>query len=176
LLAVTALAVTAIVDVLQVGLTLFRVGPTAGLLHGGFAFTFPGPFDAKDAPLPADLISIADLPVWKSTVVALLLSLRLLPGIFMLISLRTLFRAYAESRVFTENNTLQIQRIGRAMIAYAAVPLLTHASLYVMKLSPIALKLEVRQADAAAIGVILLAVAQVMSLGCEINDDLKSFV
>jgi hypothetical protein len=62
------------------------------------------------------------------------------------------------------------------MIAYAAVPLLTHASLYVMKLSPIVLKLEVRQADAAAIGVILLAVAQVMSLGCEINDDLKSFV
>jgi hypothetical protein len=172
-----ALCVTALIDLAEIAVFLFRDGSRCGLLNGGFAFVIDLPPLSETADsLPAGFISISRLAIWQSLLAAGLLTLRLLPGVVILACLYRLFRMYARGLIFTPANTLQIRRIGWALIAYAAVPLITHAALFAVGLSPVAVKLEVRQIDAAVIGAILFAVGHVMAFGGEIDRDREGFV
>jgi small-conductance mechanosensitive channel len=172
-----AFSVAVLIDVAEVSAFLFRAGSLCGVMNGGFAFVvdFP-PFRETTESLPASFISVSHLAVWQSMLAGALLALRLLPGLVILGSLYLLFRTYALGRIFTHGNTAHIRRIAWALLAYAVVPLITHATLFAAGLSPVALKLEVRQVDAAVIGVILFAVAHVMSFGGAIDRDREGFV
>ena len=172
-----ALAVTALIDLVEIAVFLFRDGARCGLLNGGFAFVIDlPPLSETVESLPTGFIPVSRLAVWQSLMAAGLLTLRLLPGLVILASLHRLFGMYACGLIFTPANTAQIRRIGWALLAYAAVPLITHAALFAMGLSPVAVKLEVRQIDAAVIGVILFAVGHVMAFGGEIDRDREGFV
>jgi hypothetical protein len=168
-----AFSVAALIDVAEVSAFLFRVGSLCGVMNGSFAFVvdFP-PFSETADSLPASFISVSRLAVWQSVLAAALLALRLV----VLGSLYLLFRTYARGQIFTLGNTAHIRRIAWALLAYAVVPLITHATLFAAGLSPVAVKLEVRQVDAAVIGVILFAVAHVMSFGGAIDRDREGFV
>ena len=171
-----ALVVTALIDLLQISLFLLRDGARCGLLNGGFAFVADFPLSETVDDLPPGFIPVSRLPVWQSLLAAGLLTLRLLPGLVVLASLYRLFRMNARGLIFTPANTAQIRRIGWALLAYAAVPLITHATLFAAGLSPVAVKLEVRQIDAAVIGIILFAIGHVMAFGGEIDRDREGFV
>jgi hypothetical protein len=172
-----AFSVAALIDVAEVSAFLFRMGSVCGVMNGGFAFVvdYP-PFRETVGSLPATFVSVSRLAVWQSVLAAGLLTLRLLPGLVILGSLYRLFRTYAQGQIFTHGNTAHIRRIAWALLAYAAVPLVTHATLFAAGLSPVAVKLEIRQVDAAVIGVILFAVAHVMSFGGAIDRDRAGFI
>lgn len=174
-LAGLCLLVTLAVALLEVGALLFR-SDHAGLMHGGFAFNVDLPwFGMPDAPDPA-FVSISHFSVSQSLLCAALLALRLLPGLVMLWSLMRLFGMYGRGEVFTARNTHHIRIIAWALVAYAAVPLITHASLFAANLSEVAVKLEIRQLDALVAGLIVLALARVVSFGCAIDEDRQGFV
>ncbi|MEE7559812.1 DUF2975 domain-containing protein [Xanthomonas sp. Kuri4-2] len=121
-------------------------------------------------------VPITEFAVWQSTLAAGLLALRLAPGVAVLWSLCRLFGRYGRGEVFSERNAASLRAVAWALLAYAAVPLLTHAALYLAQMSGVALKLEVRQLDAAVAGVIVLAIARVMAFGCAIERDREGFV
>jgi hypothetical protein len=172
-----AFVVTALIDLVEIALFLLRDGARCGLLNGGFAFvTDLPPLSDTAESLPAGFIPVSQLAVWQSLMAAGLLTLRLLPGLVVLACLYRLFRMYGRGLIFTPANTAQIRRIGWALLAYAVVPLITHAALFAAGLSPVAVKLEVRQIDAAVIGMILFAVGHVMAFAGEIDRDREGFV
>lgn len=174
-LAGLCLLVTLVIDVLEVGALLFRSN-RAGLMQGSFAFNVDLPWLGMiEAPDPA-FVPIDHFTVSQSLLCAALLALRLLPGLLILRSLMRLFGMYGRGEVFTARTTRHIRIIGWALMAYAAVPLITHASLFAAGLSAVAIKLEVRQLDALVAGLIVLALARVVSFGCAIDEDRQGFV
>ncbi len=172
-----ALLVSLVIDVAEISALALRAGSISGIMNGGFAFVldFP-PFSPSTESIPAAFIPVSQLPMWQSAMAALLLTLRLLPGAVILSSLYALLRLYADGLIFTSKNTVQIRRIGWALLAFAAVPLLTHASLFAAGLSPVVVKLEERQLHAAVAGIIVFVVAHVMAFGDEIERDRAGFI
>jgi hypothetical protein len=174
-LAGLCLLVTLMVALLEVGALAFRFDH-AGLMHGSFAFNVELSWlGINDGPDPA-FVPIDHFTVNQSLLCAALLALRLLPGLVILWSLMRLFGMYGRGEVFTARNTRLVRIIAWALMAYAAVPLITHASLFVAGLSEVAIKLEVRQLDALVAGLIVLALARVVSFGCAIDEDRQGFV
>jgi hypothetical protein len=174
-LAALCLLATVLVDLLCVGAMAFR-SPLAGLANGSFAFEIGSlwPFDTG-APGPA-MVPIDHYTLAQSLTCAALLALRLAPGVVILWSLMRLFGMYGRGEVFTARNEHYVRVMAWALIAYAVVPLVTHATLFLMHMSAVAIRLEVRQLDALVAGLILLALSRVMSFGCAIDEDRKGFV
>ncbi|MEG3091662.1 hypothetical protein [Sphingomonas sp. PB1R3] len=166
------MALMAATAALEILLLLFRVGNYAGMMDGGFAFIV-----TQDHPsqLPAGFMAISAYALWQSTLAAGLLTLRLIPGLVILSSLIGLFRLYAGRAIFTAGNEVLIRRIAWTLIAYAVVPLVTHATLYIAGMSPVAVKLELRQLDAAVLGILLFAFVNVVAFGAEIERDRAGF-
>ncbi|XQA75931.1 hypothetical protein ACM9XA_10620 [Xanthomonas sacchari] len=165
----TLMAATA---ALQVLLLLFRVGDHAGMMNGGFAFILTR---ERDGAIPTGFVAISSYAIWQSVLAAALLTLRLIPGLVILSALIGLFRLYARHLIFTADNEVLVRRIAWALIAYAIVPLITHATLYVADMSPVAIKLELRQLDAAVLGILLFAFVNVIAVGAEIERDRAGF-
>lgn len=172
IIACAVMALMAATASLEVLLLLFRVGDRAGMMNGGFSFIV-----AHDDPteIPAGFVAISRYAIWQSTLAAGLLTLRLIPGLVVLSSLIGLFRLYARRLIFTADNEVLMRRIGWALIAYAVVPLITHATLYLAGMSPVAVKLELRQLDAAVLGILLFAFVNVVAFGSEIERDRAGF-
>ncbi|WP_114239578.1 DUF2975 domain-containing protein [Dyella sp. C9] len=172
-LAALCLGATLLVDLLAVAAFVFRSG-RVGLANGSFAFEI-GSLWPWGAPGPA-LVPIDHYTQVQSLACAALLALRFAPGVVILWSLMRLFGMYGRGEVFTTRNEHYVRVMAWALIAYAVVPLITHATLYLMHMSPVAIRLEVRQLDALVAGLIVLALARVMSFGCAIDEDRKGFV
>jgi hypothetical protein len=167
--------ITLAIALLEVGALALRSGH-AGLLHGGFAFNVDLSWlDMADAPDPA-FVPIDHFTIGQSLLCAALLALRLLPGQIILWSLMRLFGTYGRGEVFTARNTYRIRVVAWSLMAYATVPLITHASLFAAGMSEVAVKLEVRQLDAFVTGLVVLALARVVSFGCAIDEDRQGFV
>lgn len=167
------LVIALLVDITAVSAIALRIGSVAGLSNGGFSFVVD-PW-MKDI-LPRAFVPITQFAIWQSTLAAFLLALRLAPGLVMLWHFFSLFRMYGQGLVFTARNERHVRSIAWALLAYAAVPLLTHASLYLAGMSTVALKLEARQVDAVIAGIILFALSYVVSFGCEIDRDREGFI
>lgn len=167
--AMTLMAAAALAEVL---LLLFRDGAHSGMVNGGFAFIV-----SREDPeeISGGFVAISNYKVWQSTLAAALLALRLIPGLVVIFSLIGLFRLYARRLIFTTANEALMRRIAWALIAYAIVPLLTHATLYLAGMSPVACKLELRQFDAAVLGILLFAFVNVVAFGTEIERDRAGF-
>jgi hypothetical protein len=159
--------------VFEILLLLVRDGQDAGMFNGGFAFNIP--WFGPDV-IAYKFIPISRFAVWQSTLAAGLLTLRLIPGLAILASLIGLFRLYSQQQVFTPRNEMFLRRIAWSLIAYAIVPLITHATLYAAGMSPVAVKLELRQLDAAVLGCLLFAFVHVVAFGTEIDRDRAGFV
>ncbi len=172
LIACILMALMAATAVAEILLLLFRVGDHAGMMNGGFAF-----IDTQDDPtgLPGGFIAISRYAIWQSTLAAGLLTLRLAPGLVILSSLIGLFRLYARRLIFTADNEVLMRHVAWALLAYAIVPLITHATLYLAGMSPVAVKLELRQLDAAVLGFLLFAFVNVVAFGSEIERDRAGF-
>ncbi|GAA4773948.1 hypothetical protein GCM10023219_21640 [Stakelama sediminis] len=175
LLAGLCLAVTAAIDLLEIGTMALRSGH-AGMSNGGFAFIVDLPWETATRTAEPPFVPIAQFTLWQSLLATILLTLRLLPGLLILWSLMRLFGGYGRGEVFTDRNTRLVRWIAGSLLAYAAVPLLTHAALYWAGMSPVAFRIEIRQLDALAAGLILLAIARVVSFGCAIDEDRRGFV
>jgi hypothetical protein len=172
--AAICLVVAVLIDTLAVAVFALRIGSVAGfLLKGGFSFVID-PW-TKEAASEA-FVPITHFAVWQSSLAAFLLALRLAPGLLILGHFFCLFRMYGQGLVFTARNERHVRSIAWALLAYAAVPLLTHASLYLAGMSHVAFKLEIRQIDAVIAGIILFALSYVVSFGCEIDRDREGFV
>jgi hypothetical protein len=157
------------------GSMLFRIGSIAGMENGGFAFSVGlPPFD--DDGMDNEFIPASSLPVWESTLAALLLAARLLPGLFILWRLRVLFLLYSQGRVFSPSNAQQIRLIAFGLLIYAGVPLLTHGALFLAHMAPTAVKMQIRQVDALVLGLVLFTIARVMAFGHEIERESQEFV
>lgn len=167
------LAATSLIDLAQILTMAMRMGNVAGLLNGGFAFILS---KGLGDTVPTEFVPISHFAIWQSAMAAFLLALRLTPGLVALWNLFGLFRMYARGLVFTARNELHVRRIAWALLAYAAVPFLTHAVLYLAGMSAVAVKLEIRQIDAAVVGIILFALAYVVSFGRDIDHDREGFV
>jgi len=163
------MAATGLIEVL---LMLFRVGDHAGMLNGGFAF-----ITSREDPneTSGGFIAISNYQVWQSTLAAALLALRLLPGLVVIFSLISLFRLFVRRLVFTATNEALLRRIAWALIAYSIVPLITHAALYIAGMSPVAIKLEFRQLDAAVLAILLFGFVNIVAIGSEIERDRDGF-
>jgi hypothetical protein len=172
IMACAVMALMAATATLQVVLLLFRVGDRAGMMDGGFSFIVTRDHPAE---IPVGFIAISRYAIWQSTLAAGLLTLRLIPGLVMLSSLLGLFSLYARRLIFTAANEVLMRRIAWALIAYAVVPFITHAALYVAGMSPVAIKLELRQLDAAVLGTLLFAFVNVVAFGTEIERDRAGF-
>jgi hypothetical protein len=172
---VTALCliVTLLIDLVSIAAVALRLENIAGLLNGGFAFVID-PWLRE--PVPNGFVPITHFAVWQSSLAAGLLTLRLVPGVVMLWHLFALFRMYGQGLVFTARNERHVRSIAWALLAYGAVPLLTHATLYLAGMSAIAVKLEIRQLDAVIAGIIVFALSYVVSFGCDIDRDREGFV
>lgn len=169
------LAVTAVIDVLAVGAFATRSAYT-GLSNGGFAFLIDCKwFCIADGP-DRTFIPIGHFTIAQSMLATALLALRLVPGLIVLWSLMRLFGVYGRGEIFTDRNTRYVRTIAWALIGYAGVPLVTHAMLFVADMSPVLVKWEVRQLDALSAGLILLAVAHVVSFGRALDEDSRGFV
>lgn len=166
------MALMAATAALQILLLLFRIGDHAGMMNGGFAFIVT---DNDQTGIPTAFVAISRYAIWQSTLAAGLLTLRLIPGLVILSSMIGLFRLYAQRLIFTADNEVLMRRIAWALVAYAVVPLVTHATLYVVGMSPVAVKLELRQLDAAILGIILFAFVNVVAFGSEIERDRAGF-
>lgn len=171
-IACAVMALMAATAASQILLLLFRSGDHAGMMNGGFSFIVTHE-DQTDTP--AGFVAISRYAIWQSTLAAGLLTLRLIPGLVILSGLIGLFRLYARHRIFTTYNEVLMRRIAWALIAYAVVPLITHATLYVAGMSPVAVKLELRQLDAAILGILLFAFVNVVAFGSEIERDRAGF-
>lgn len=171
-IACVVMALMAATAALQVLLLLLRVGDRAGMMNGGFSFIV-----TRDDPTatPAGFVAISRYAIWQSTLAAGLLTLRLIPGLIVLSSLIGLFGLYARRMIFTAANEVLMRRIAWALIAYAVIPLITHAILYFIDMSPVAVKLELRQLDAAVLGTLLFALVNVIAFGSEIERDRAGF-
>lgn len=174
-LAALCLLATLAVDLLEVGALAFR-SECAGLMHGGFAFNVDLSWLHMADTVEAAFVPIGHFTVAQSLLCTALLALRLLPGLVILWNLMRLFGMYGRGEVFTARNTHHIRIIAWALVAYAAVPLITHASLFAAGLSAVAVKLEVRQLDALVAGLIVLALARVVSFGSAIDEDRRGFI
>ena len=153
---------------------LFRVGSVAGMQNGGFALVLPLP--PLHETLSPYFIPVSSLPLWQSMLATVLLAARLLPGLFILWHLRTLFRLYSQGKVFSPDNARQIRLIAFALLGYAAVPFFTHGVLFLVDMTTTVIKMEIRQADALMLGLVLLTMARVMKFGHEIESDREGFV
>jgi hypothetical protein len=152
---------------------LFRFGSIAGMQNGAFAFVLPvGPMDVGQT----HFIPASALPVWESTLAAGLLAIRLLPGLLILWHLRVLFRLYSRGIVFARDNARQIRFIAFALLGYAAVPFLTHGTLFIVHMAITPIKMEIRQIDALVLGLVLFTIARVMTFGHEIERDQEGFI
>ncbi|WP_231420292.1 hypothetical protein [Sphingomonas sp. Leaf205] len=171
-IASVVMALMAATAALQVLMLLFRVGDRAGMMNGGFSFIVT-PED--QIGIPAGFVAISRYAIWQSTLAAGLLTLRLIPGLVILSNLTGLFRLYARRLIFTADNEVLMRRIAWALIAYAVVPLVTHTTLYFAGMSPVAVKLELRQLDAAVLGTLLFAFVNVVAFGSEIERDRAGF-
>lgn len=171
-IASVVMALMAATAALQVLLLLFRVGNRAGMMNGGFSFIVT---PENQIGIPAGFVAISRYAIWQSTLAAGLLTLRLIPGLVILSNLTGLFRLYARHLIFTADNEVLMRRIAWALIAYAVVPLVTHATLYFAGMSPVAVKLELRQLDAAVLGTLLFAFVNVVAFGSEIERDRAGF-
>ncbi|MGI4744435.1 MAG: hypothetical protein ACRYGI_08920 [Janthinobacterium lividum] len=158
--------------IVMVGVFLLRIDSMAAMAGSGFAFNFPYETD----PWSSGVVPISHFAIWQSLLITLMLSLRLLPGLFILWHLHVLFGLYARGSVFGAANALQVRLIAFALLAYALVPLVTHATLYLARISTHAFAWEIRQLDALVAGLVLLTVARVMLFGHEIERDREGFV
>jgi hypothetical protein len=171
--AAICLVIALLVDIVAIAAFALRIGSVAGLLSGGFSFVLD-PWVKQ--VLPSAFVPITRFAVWQSTLAAFLLALRLAPAVVMLWHFFCLFRMYGQGLVFTAKNERHVRRMAGALLAYAVVPLLTHASLYLAGMSTVAFKLEIRQIDAVVAGIILFALSYVVSFGCDIDRDREGFI
>ncbi len=172
IIACAVMALMAATAALQILLLLFRVGDHAGMMNGGFSFLVTL---EERTEAPAGFMAISRYAIWQSTLAAGVLTLRLIPGLVILSGLIGLFRLHAQRLIFTARNEALLRRIAWALIAYAVVPLITHATLYFAGMSPVAVKLELRQLDAAVLGILLFAFVNVVAFGSEIERDRAGF-
>lgn len=157
-----------------IGSMLFRFGSFAGMQDGAFAIILPLP--PLDEPMDTHFIPVSSLPVWESTLAAVLLAARLSPGLFILWQLRTLFLLYSRGRVFSRDNARQVRVIACALLIYAAIPLFTHGVLFLAHMAGTPIRMQIRQMDALVLGLVLFPIARVMTFGHEIECDREGFV
>lgn len=162
----------AVLAILMIGAFLLRIGSMAAMAGSSFVFNFP----YENDPWTAGLVPISHFAIWQSLLITLMLSIRLLPGLFILWHLHVLFGLYARGSVFCAANARQVRLIAFALLAYALVPVVTHATLYLMRISAHVFVWEIRQLDALVAGLVLLTVARVMLFGHEIERDREGFV
>ncbi|HWM68647.1 MAG TPA: DUF2975 domain-containing protein [Steroidobacteraceae bacterium] len=169
------LAIVAAIEVVfAIGSMLFRFGSFAGMQDGAFAFVLPIP--PLDEALDTHFTPASSLPVWESTLAAVLLAARLSPGLFILWQLHILFLLYSRGRVFTRDNARQVRVIACALLIYAAIPLFTHGALFLAHMASTPIKMEIRQMDALVLGLVLFPIARVMTFGHEIECDREGFI
>lgn len=132
-------------------------------LHGVFPPPIPGTVRLSDQPLITRLSGVVDLIVAMT------------PIIFIFRHLRELFRLYAGGTVFARENALHLKRIGIWLIAY---PFAKFAANMLFQLAGGVdhhwfYMIEVY---ALVLGIIVVAIAQVMEFGHEIEQEKDSFI
>jgi hypothetical protein len=157
-----------LLDVLIVSAFLLRLSAHAGMSGASFVI--------DPDVLPPYVTPIGRYSVPQSLLISLLLGLRLFPGLLILWHLRSLFRLYGQGQLFGVRSTAQIRRIAIALLAYAAVPVVTHLALFWALISPRAFRWEIRQLDALVVGLVLFTVARVMQAAHAIERDRDGFV
>ena len=132
-------------------------------LHGAIPRAIPGMVRFSDQPLITHLAGIADFV------------LAAVPIFFVFLHLRGLFRLYAAGTVFARENATHLKRIGLWLIAY---PFVKFAANMLFQLAGGLDRawFHVMGVQALVLGLIVVAIAQVMEFGREIEQEKDSFV
>ena len=166
--------------------TLVTIGATALALRSGayvvagtvnHRLTFVGMIGAPAADMTSqDFIPVSYLPTWATSLGAVFLVVRFLPGLLVLTFLYRLFDLYAKGEVFTFATTREIRNISCSVLAYSCVSLVTHPFMYLLSLFPEVFSWDMQQVDAFVLGIILLAVTYVMKIGNRIQEEHKDYI
>jgi hypothetical protein len=132
--------------------------------HGGPGPLHPGMTTrVSDQPLITHLAGLADLAIG------------LTPLFLIFWHLRGLFRLYAAGTVFAQKNAVHLKHVGLWLVAY---PFAQFISNLVFRLAGGTDHnwLHAEEIDALVLGLIVLAIAQVMEFGREIEQEKDSFI
>jgi hypothetical protein len=132
-------------------------------LHGGLPRAIPGMVRLSDQPVITRLAGVVDLVIAA------------LPFLLVFWNLRGLFRLYAAGTVFARENATHLKQIGIWLIAY--LPLKLAANLVFRAAGGVDHNwLHMDGVEALVLGVIVVAIAQVMEFGHEIEQEKDSFI
>lgn len=142
--------------------TMIAVGPRGGIL--------------TTDPLPPDFVPFFTWRLDQKLVYAVVVLVRAAPSIYLFWCLRSLFRLYGRSEVFSVRNARLLQTMGVCLIADAALPFLCH-----LVLSATGYEIDKMWAHMAAVqelvlGAVVFVIALVMQAGREIEEDREGFI
>jgi hypothetical protein len=132
-------------------------------LHGGLPRAIPGMVRLSDQPFITRLAGVVNLVIAA------------LPFLLVFWNLRGLFRLYAAGTVFARENAAHLKFIGIWLIAYLPLKLIANM---VFRLAG-GLDhnwLHMDGVEALVLGIIVVAIAQVMEFGHEIEQEKDSFI
>lgn len=142
--------------------TLIAIGPHGGIITSG--------------PLPPDFIPFSRWRLDQKLAYAPVAVIRSAPAIGLFWCLRSLFRLYAEGRVFTARNAALIKAMGVFLIADAVAPFACHLVLSATGYEIDRMWAHMASVQELVLGAVVFVIAMVMQAGREIEEDREGFV
>ncbi len=135
-----------------------------------------GPDNCYIGEGPSNSVAFGSLPLPHRLVYCLVGIARATPIIMLFWSVRSLFRLYANGRVFTPRNGRAFSRIGGWLCAYAVSPFLCHLFLDATGYEIDKNWAHMASVQAFVLGLLVFVIGQVMQVGREIEEDREAFV
>ena len=124
---------------------------------------------------PGD-VRLSDLPILAQIAFGVGWPILFAPLLMIFDNLRRLFALYGRGIVFSSDNARHISRIGVALIAYPFVQYFCDAMFWLTGGADRASWIHMEHIQAFVLGLIVVAIAQVMAFGNEIEQERDSFV
>jgi hypothetical protein len=125
---------------------------------------------------PPDSVAFASLPLGQRLAFALVGVVRAAPILMIFWHMRQLFGLYARGEVFTPRNAMHLGRAGAWLCAHALAPFVCHLFLQATGYEIDKNWMHLDSVQAFVLGLLVFAVAQVMQVGREIEEDREGFI
>ena len=147
------------------------------LLPGGIVGLGPqGGWLDTAGHMPRGYTALGDLPSREKLAYLLIAVVREGPKLAILFNQAALFRLYSEGKVFQPANARRLRDTGAWLLADGVAPLICHLGLAATGLETDRRWAHLGSVQEGVVGLLLFVIAAVMTLGREIEDDVRGFV